>query len=251
METPVNQRSGVEVSVFQDIEELSRAAAQSFQSLTDAAISAHGFFVVALSGGSTPRRLYALLSSSPYQTTIDWRRIHLFWADERCVPPDHPESNYALLRDSLLVHVPLPRSNVHRIEGEKEPGEAARKYEQSIREFFGTHVPAFDLVMLGVGEDGHTASLFPGSTTLHEVSRTAVPVYRETNKMNRVTLTLPVINHASHVLFLAAGKAKAGVIKNILYEENSKGYPAGLVWPTSGTLAWFLDREAAGKTLDI
>jgi 6-phosphogluconolactonase len=240
--------SAAEVSVFEDLEALSRAAAQSFHSISREAISARGRFVVALSGGSTPRRLYELLGSTPYQTTIDWSRIHLFWADERCVPPDHPESNYSLLRESLLQHVPLPNSNVHRVEGETDPGEAARKYEQSIQNFYGTKVPAFDLIMLGVGVDGHTASLFPGSTTLHEVARIAVPVYLEKPKISRVTLTLPVINRSSHVLFLATGNAKAKVIKNILNEGNSQGYPAGLVRPESGMLAWFLDREAAGKS---
>ncbi len=237
----------MEVLVFEDLEALSRAAAQSFYSLSRAAIAAQGRFVVALSGGSTPRRLYALLGSTPYQTTVDWRRIHLFWADERCVPSDHPESNYALLRDELLMHVPLPKNNIHRVEGEADPGEAARKYEQSIKDFYGTHIPAFDLIMLGVGEDGHTASLFPGSSALHETARIAVPVYFEKPKMSRVTLTLPIINHSSYVLFLATGGAKAKVVKNILNEGNSEGYPAGLVRPKSGMLAWFLDREAAGR----
>jgi 6-phosphogluconolactonase len=248
VETFVNVPSGVEVLVFEDLETLSRAAAQLFHSLSRAAIVEHGRFVVALSGGSTPRRLYELLGSSPYQTTIDWRRTHLFWADERCVPPDRPESNYALLRDSLLLHLPLPMSNVHRVEGEADPGEAARKYEQSIKDFYGTRIPAFDLIMLGVGEDGHTASLFPGSSALQETARIAVPVYLEKSKMNRVTLTLPIINHSSHVLFLATGKAKARVVNNILNAGNSEGYPAGLVRPESGTLEWFLDREAAGKS---
>jgi 6-phosphogluconolactonase len=246
VETVVIGRSTVQISVFDDLEALSRAAAEFFSSLAHQAITSQGRFAVALSGGSTPRRLYELLGSAPYQNTINWRHVHLFWADERCVPPDHRDSNYALLRDTLLVHIPLAESNIHRVQGEAEPDVAAWKYEQDIKVFFGADtIPAFDLVMLGVGEDGHTASLFPGSTAIHEAERLVVPVYLEKPKVGRVTLTLPIINHASQVLFLAAGRAKARVLRNILYEENSGRYPAGLVRLENGTVTWFLDKDAA------
>ncbi len=240
-------RRNVQVSVFDDQEALSRGAAELFYSLSRTAVASHGRFVVALSGGTTPQRLYTLLGAPPYQTAIDWRRIHLFWADERCVPPDHPESNYKLVRDRLLKNVSLEKNNVHRVQGECDPGEAARAYEQGIKEFFGTEsLPGFDLIILGVGADGHTASLFPGSTAVAETARIAVPVYLAPPQLNRVTLTLPVINRAVQVLFLAAGRAKAVALHNILYQENSLRYPAGLVRPVHGAVSWFLDAEAAG-----
>ena len=248
MEAHVNVRSNVWVSVFDDLQALSHSAAELFQLLSRRAIAAKGSFVVALSGGTTPRCLYTLLGSAAYLDTIEWRRIHLFWADERCVPSDHPESNYRLVRETLLKNISPPASNVHKIQGEADPDEAARIYEQDIKAFYGTvSFPSFDLIILGVGVDGHTASLFPGSSALPEAVRIAVPVYREDPQVNRVTLTLPVINHAANVLFLAAGRDKASVLRNILYEDNSLQYPAGLVMTGNGTVAWFLDKEAAGK----
>lgn len=248
METAVNGSRSAGVSVFDDLNELSHAAAKLFQRLSRAAIGTKGKFVAALSGGTTPRGLYTLLGSAPYVNAIDWRRIHLFWADERCVPPEHSESNYKLVRDTLLKNISLPEGNIHRVHGEAVPDEAARAYEQDIREFFGTLTfPNFDFILLGVGADGHTASLFPGSSAIAEPARIAVPVYLEALQVNRVTLTLPVINHAANVLFLAAGKAKASILQNILYQDNSLRYPAGQILTENGTVAWFLDREAAGK----
>jgi len=244
----VNGRSNVRISVFDDLKSLSNGAAELFRSLAHTAISVKGRFAVALSGGTTPRLLYTLLGSAPYRNTIDWPRVHLFWADERCVPADHPASNYGLVCDTLLESIPLPGSNVHNVQGEADPEEAARAYEQIIKAFYGTAtIPSFDLIILGVGVDGHTASLFPGSVSILEAARMAIPVYLEDPQVNRVTLTMTVINHASHVLFLASGRAKASVLQNILYQGNSKGYPAGLVLPENGTVTWFLDREAAGR----
>jgi len=245
----VNGRDSVRISVFDDLQALSHGAAELFRSLSRTAISAKGRFAVALSGGTTPRLLYALLGSASYQNTIDWRRVHLFWADERCVPPDHPASNYGLVHDTLLENIPMPESNVHNVQGEADPEVAARAYEQNIEAFYGTvTIPSFDLIILGLGVDGHTASLFPGSAGVLEAARLAIPVYLKDPQVNRVTLTLTVLNHASQVLFLAAGRAKARVLQNILYEGNSEGYPAGLVLTEHGTVAWYLDREAAGST---
>lgn len=248
MEALVTSRNVVEVSVFDDLERLSDSAAELFHTLAMTAIASKGRFIVALSGGSTPRRLYTLLGSAPYKNIIDWRCTHLFWADERCVPSDHPDSNYKLLRDTLLVHVPLSENNIHRMHGEADPDQAAKDYEQDIKVFFGTNtIPTFDLILLGVGEDGHTASLFPDSPAIHERERFAVPVYFEKPQVNRVTLTLPIINHAAYVLFLATGRAKASSLHNILNQGNSHKNPAGLVRPENGIVSWFLDRGAAGK----
>ncbi|MDA8423435.1 MAG: 6-phosphogluconolactonase [Nitrospiraceae bacterium] len=239
----------VRVSVFDDLDSLSRAAADIFLSVASDAIALRGRFSVALSGGSTPRRLYTLLASSAYQNRVDWSHVHLFWADERCVPPDHRASNFKLLSDTLLGRVFVPEKNIHRMHGEADAEEAAREYENQLSHFFGSSsLPAFDLIMLGMGEDGHTASLFPGSPAVREKKRMVVPVYLDKPNIDRITLTLPVINHAARVLFLAAGKTKAGVIHHILGEGNSREYPAGLVCPESGTITWFLDQEAAGKS---
>jgi 6-phosphogluconolactonase len=234
-----------EVRVFADLEELSRAAAEHIVSLSRSA-KASGRFALALSGGSTPARLYSLLGAPPYRDAIDWFNLHLFWADERCVPPDHPESNFRLVRDALLSKVALPGGNIHRIIGEAGPERAARDYEETLRAFFGPGLfPVFNLILLGAGEDGHTASLFPGSPALRERSRAATAVVLDSQKPGRVSLTLPVLNHASQVLFLAAGRSKAAVVHEILEDGNPKQYPAGLVQPARGRVTWMIDREAA------
>jgi len=244
----VNRRSNVRISVFDDLQSLSQSAAELFQSLSRSSIGAKGRFAVALSGGTTPRLLYTLLGASPYQNTIEWHSIHLFWADERCVPADDPASNYKLVRDTLLKKITIPEENVHHVHGETDPELAAHAYEQDIKAFYGTvAIPIFDLIILGIGADGHTASIFPGSPTVPESARVAVPVYLEKPQVNRVTITISVINHASNVLFLVAGKAKTNVLQNILYGGNPKAYPAGLVSTENGTVTWFIDREAAGK----
>jgi 6-phosphogluconolactonase len=235
-----------EVRIFSDIEEMSRAAAERVVTLSRSA-KASRRFALALSGGSTPARLYSLLGAPPYRDAIDWSALHLFWADERCVPPDHAESNFRLVRDTLLSRVALPGGNIHRIIGEAGPERAAREYEESIRSFFGPALfPVFDLILLGAGEDGHTASLFPGAPALLERSRIAVAVVFEPPKLSRVSLTLPLLNHASQVLFLAAGRTKAGVVHEIMEDGNPKQYPAGMVKPVRGRVTWMIDREAAG-----
>lgn len=241
----MNVAGNTEIRVFADREAMSIAAAEHIVSLSRTA-KASRRFALALSGGSTPGRLYSLLGSPPYRDSIDWASLHLFWADERCVSPDHPESNYKLVRDTLLSKVALPGGNIHRIIGEAGPERAARDYEETIRAFFGPALfPIFDLILLGAGEDGHTASLFPGSPALRERSRIATAVVLEPPKPSRVSLTIPVFNHASQILFLAAGRAKAVVVHGILEDGNPKQYPAGMVQPDRGRVTWMIDREAA------
>ena len=247
METPVIQGAG-QIRVFHDLETLSRAAADLLFTLSHMATAARGTFTVAISGGSTPMKLYSLLGSKEYREKIPWKGVHIFWADERAVPKEHEESNFKLANDAFLSKVPLPEENIHRIAGEKDPEEAAREYEEEIRTFFGgSGLPVFDLVILGMGEDGHTASLFPGSPVLNERSRLAVPAYPETMKTQRVTLTLPVLKQAAHVLFLVPGSAKAQILYDILEGGKEDQYPAGLVRPVSGGLEWLIEREAAAK----
>ena len=235
----------VTIRIFPDLEALSRAAAEYVTALAQRVAAERGRFTVALSGGSTPTRLYTLLGSAPFREAIPWTAVHLFWADERCVAPDHDESNYRLVHDTFLAKAPVPSANVHRIRGEEESGRAARAYEEELRGFFGASgAPVFDLIILGAGEDGHTASLFPGSPVLQEQRRIAAPVHLERPKRDRVTLTFPVLNSAAHVLFLAAGRAKAAVLSEVFDRGNALHCPAGLVRPTTGELLWFVDQDA-------
>ena len=249
METSVIENSGGKIEVLPDLEALSLRAASIFVGASRNSIATKKQFAVAISGGSTPRRLYTLLGSETYRDQVDWQYVHLFWADERCVPKDHEASNFKTAFDTLLSKVALPDKNIHRIKGEEAPDEAARDYEEEIRKFFGeSERPGFDLIILGVGEDGHTASLFPGSKSLEETVRLAVPVYLEERKKDRVTLTLPVLSNADQILFLAAGSSKAAVLFEILGDVGKKReYPAGLIRPARGNMTWLIDQEAAGK----
>ncbi len=236
------------VSVFPDVDALSHAAAELFVSLSHSAIRTHGRFATALSGGSTPRLLYSLLGASPYCENIDWKRVHIFWADERCVAPSHEDSNYKLAADTFLLKAVVPVENIHRIRGEEGAEIAAREYQEELnRSFIGTQKPVFDLVILGAGVDGHTASLFPGSASLQERTRDVVPVHRERPDVDRVSLTLPVFNRAAHVLFLVAGNHKADIVYEVLKSDNQRQYPAGLVRPIDGRLSWFIDKAAASR----
>jgi 6-phosphogluconolactonase len=245
----VSERPNVQVRVLRDMESLSRGAADRFLTLSRESISEGGKFTVALSGGSTPQRFYALFGSDPYQKIVDWTGMHVFWADERAVPRDHPDSNFKLAFDTFLSRVPIPEANLHRIRGEDGPEKAAREYEDDLRNFFGLQsTPVFDLIILGMGEDGHTASLFPGSSALAETTRLVLPVYPDKPKTSRVTLTLPVLNNASHILFLVSGRAKADIVAEVLGDEKAKTrYPAGLVNPSRGSIEWFIDKDAAAK----
>jgi 6-phosphogluconolactonase len=247
VEVVVTAAADAEVRVFEDYGSLSHAAAELFVELGKTAVASPGRFAVALSGGSTPRQFYSLLGSSPYRDNLDWHRVHIFWADERCVPPDDPESNFKLVYDTLLSTIAIPDSNIHRVKGEEGPEKAARVYEQDIKIYFGSDKPVYDLIILGVGKDGHTASVFPGSIAIHETARIALPVLFSKPGVNRVTLTLPIINLASHVLILASGKAKSDVVQEILEGENLNQYPAGLVHPVKGSITWLIDREAAAS----
>jgi len=237
-----------EVRTFPDLKELSNAAAVQFRSLAITAISEGGRFTAALSGGNTPKELYALLAKRPYSDRIAWEHVHLFWADERCVPPGHDESNFRLVQEQLLSGVSIPPKNIHRIKGERGAVQAAKEYEQHLREFFGGNgCPVLDAVILGVGADGHTASLFPGLRHVDECDRLVLPVSPGYQRKDRVTLALPVLNHAKHVLILASGTAKQRVIRSILGDGNPDDLPAGLVRPLSGACTWFLDQDAAAQ----
>lgn len=244
-----------EIVVLPDPEALAREAARRFVKLADEAIASRDRFSVALSGGSTPGVLYQLLAREPHRSQIAWAQVHLFWGDERCVPPGNvrpdewpPSSNYHLAHETLIAHVPIPPENIHRIQGELEPENAAREYENGLKAFFA-RIPnpkSFDLVLLGLGSDGHTASLFPGSEALDETERLAVAVSAdyEGRPAERVTLTLPAINAARQAWFLVSGATKAEIVRAVL-EKPGERLPAQQVDPTSGRLTWLLDAAAA------
>ena len=238
-----------EIIICGDVDELNHKAAEQFIGLANKAIQQSGRFAVALSGGSTPKALYASLAEPEYRNRLDWFRVHLFWGDERCVPPDHPESNFRMVQESLLSKIQIPSENVHRMMGEKEPERAAREYEEHLRQFFHLTpggVPRFDLIFLGLGEDGHTASLFPGSPALDEQNRLVATVYVERLKAYRLTLTLPVINAASQIIFLVSGPSKSAVVKELLSAGvKPQDYPAAKVKPAHGHLTWLITRDAA------
>jgi 6-phosphogluconolactonase len=231
-----------------------QAAAELFVCAAAEAIEASGRFAVALSGGSTPQGLYALLANDLCSTRIDWSFVHVFWGDERCVPPSNPASNYRMARVTLLARVPVPASNVHRIRGEDEPAAAAAAYERKLRELFGTPVgeprtsagARFDLIFLGVGADGHTASLFPGSAAVRETRRWVMAEDIADVSMSRVTLTPVVINAAAAIVFLVSGREKSAILHRVLegpYEPDAM--PAQAIAPRAGRLRWLADADAA------
>ncbi len=239
-----------ELRIHPDPEALARAVAERWVELAAEAARARGRFHVALAGGSTPRRLYRLLAETPYRERIPWAQVHLWFGDERCVPPDHPESNYRMVRESLLDRVPIPPEQVHRMEGEAEdPAEAATRYARELTSqlpLSAQGVVQFDLILLGMGTDGHTASLFPGTPVLRERARLVEAVHVERLGRWRITLTLPVIDHAHHVLFLVTGAEKAAVIREVFIGRPSPPYPVQLIQPR-GQVEWHLDEAAAAE----
>jgi 6-phosphogluconolactonase len=233
------------IQITKGPEELARAAARFFTEEAVGAVQSGGRFRVALAGGSTPRQLYLHLAGEP----LPWNRTELFWSDERHVPPDHPQSNYRMAREALLSRVPLAEENVHRIRAElPEAAQAAEEYEETLREVFALpppEVPRFDLVLLGIGADGHTASLFPGSNALAESRRLVVAPWVPQLDAFRITLTLPVLNHAATVLFLVSGSEKAEILAKVLDDPSEPPLPARAVRPAAGRLVFLVDEPAA------
>jgi len=239
--------------VFPDGEALSRAAAAEFIDLSQPAIAARRRFAVALAGGATPRRIYELLADHERRDQVDWRRVEFFWGDERTVPPDHPDSNYAMAAGALLAKLALPSEQVHLIQAERpDHQQAARDYQIEIARFFGVSPdgppPAFDLILLGMGADGHTASLFPYSGALRERHRYVVSQYVAKLQAERITLTFPIINHASEIRVIVAGLEKAPALSEVLEgPPDPERLPSQLLAPVAGRLVWLVDRAAASQ----
>ncbi len=249
MRPDLPERAALRVRAEETAEQVAWAAAWRVLEQSNSAIRERGRFTLALAGGSTPRRAYELLTDERLQPRVDWPNVHVFFGDERMVPPDHPDSNYRMAYEALLSRVPIPPENVHRIEGVGDAAANASAYESGMRELFGdVEWPRLDHVLLGMGDDGHTASLFPGTTVLDETRLWVAPNWVEKLGAWRVTLTAPAINAARHVTFMVTGAGKAARLREVLKgERDAARLPAQLIRPADGTLEWYVDREAASS----
>ncbi|MDX6711265.1 MAG: 6-phosphogluconolactonase [Blastocatellia bacterium] len=244
------------IKVLEDQTALAREAAVEFTDLALKAVAERGVFAVALSGGSTPKVMYSLLADDvEFSSRLSWDRMHFFWGDERYVPSDNPESNFRMVHEALLSKVPVPVENVHRVKTELgAAADVAEDYQRVLEAYFGKKengIPRFDLVLLGMGPDGHTASLFPGTTALAETERLVVANWVEKFQTYRITITLPVINNAAHVMFIVGGPDKAEMLRKVIGNQSeSTAFPSQLVQPHDGELIWLVDRDAAKLLID-
>ncbi len=236
------------IIVLNDADELYVRAAEEIAHIAGESICTHGEFTLCLSGGSTPAATYDLLATR-FHLSVDWKEVQFFWGDERCVPPDDPESNFAMANRTMLRKLALKAEQVHRMRGEEEPALAAKLYEEELRKHFGVgdgEFPRFGLIMLGLGDNRHTASLFPGDCAIHETQRMVVPVEVDAAPRKRLTITPPVINNAQRIMFLVAGQGKAAAVKDVLEgPRDPDKFPAQIVAPYDGEAIWMLDKAAA------
>lgn len=246
MKTPPRTTHNLEV--FEQTEALFKMAADLILDSAQIAIHVRGRFVIALSGGNTPEQLYAILAAYPFSDKINWEKTHIFWGDERCVPLEDKRNNAHRAEILLLDKISIPAENIHRIPVNLPPAEAAKSYEDTLRSFFGNEPWRFDIILLGLGENGHTASLFPETPVINATEAGVKEVYVEEEKMYRVTMTAPLINLARQILFMVTGINKAGILKTVLGNIYiPKKYPAQLIMPHTGELTWFVDKDAANE----
>ena len=232
------------IRVLPDLPSIAHEAAERIVALAAEKIDSHDEFSMVLSGGSTPKTLYELLAGEEYRDLIEWTKVKIFFGDERCVPPDHKDSNYNMARIALLSEVPIPGDNVYRMRGEIDPNQAAIEYGQMLKENFADAGP--DLVLLGMGDDGHTASLFPHSQALNETKHRCTANFVEKFNTWRITMTAPFLNRAGEIIIMVSGAAKTSVLKQVLEgPKNPKQFPIQLIDPESGKLTWLLDVAAA------
>lgn len=236
--------------IFETATALYQAAAEFIIQLSNDSVAARGRFSISLSGGNTPEALYSLLSGHPYCEQIPWSKVYVFWGDERCVPLNDSRNNAGRARSMLLDKIPIPSSNIHLIPTDMPPEKAAAVYEKELNSFFGEDPWCFDLVLLGLGENGHTASLFPNTDVIEEQAEGVRSLYLKEEKIFRITMTAPLINRARNLLFLVTGSKKNKILKTILegpFQPDT--YPAQLIRPQDGQLLWFADRAAASSLI--
>lgn len=230
--------------IYKNKEEIAVAAAELFVEEAKKNIAKRGKFIVSLSGGSTPKTLYALLATAKYSDRIDWQKVYFFWGDERAVAPDHKDSNYRMVKEALLDHVNIPSSNVFRIKGELPPAAAVNDYQEVLRNFFVNKPVVFDLCFLGMGDDGHTASIFPGTKAVSIKRKRVQNVYVKKLEAHRITVTAPVINRSRLIVFLVAGANKAAALKEVFYGNFEPNvYPSQLIRAATGEVFWYLDKD--------
>jgi 6-phosphogluconolactonase len=240
----------VELHKFKDAEALSEAAAKWIADIIAETLRSHPRFTIALSGGSTPERLHKILAAAPYKEQIDWSKLHIFWGDERAVPFQDSRNNAKMAFETLLNFVPVPAAHIHVMRTDIPPERSAIEYEKILHTYFGETGPSFDLVLLGMGDDGHTLSLFPGTAVIHEEKLWATSFFLQAQDMHRITLTRPIVNRAARVAFLTTGPKKAHALKEVLKGKyNPDLYPSQTIMPQAGELHWFVD-EAAAAELD-
>jgi 6-phosphogluconolactonase len=240
------------IIIVENRELLAHQAANFFIISALKAIRRKDRFTVALAGGTTPKQTYSLLCNSQYSEQIDWKKTHLFWGDERMVSPDHADSNFCMIKQTLIDFISIPPQNVHRIQGELEPRNAAQIYAKELKTFFDSEVPKFDLILLGMGDDGHTASLFPHTSVLEVSDRVVTENFIPKLNAWRITLTAKTINAGNQIVFLVAGIEKAEALSNVLEGQHQpQTYPSQLITPENGELIWLIDQEAASKLRNI
>ncbi len=234
------------IKIFPSHVSLAEGFAEDLKGLVDKFQASERSFTVALSGGNTPKFLYPIISAR-LKNRISWAKVHIFWVDERCVPPDDPESNYGMTRQFLLDTIDIPPENVHRVIGEALPDEEALRYSEEIVSFTVSagNLPVFDLVVLGLGDDGHTASIFPGNNKSFSSGKISETSIHPVSRQRRITITGSVINNAANIWFIVTGASKAGIVSEIFNGDGTSDYPASKVSPRNGVVKWYLDKEAA------
>ena len=239
------------ITIYNNVADLGVAVAELFLKKACLAVAERDRFIVSLAGGQTPRKIYEILGKPPYSNKIPWEKVHIFWGDERCVPAEDIRSNQLMARNAFLDHVPIPQEQIHPILCTSSPQQAVKEYEQVLASTFLKEEPQFDFIFLGLGSDGHTASLFPNTSVLHEREHWAGHVYLPEQDSHRVTLTVPLINQARTIVFLVTGDSKAEIVREVLEgPRNHLRLPSQMILSQNGQLYWFLDQDA-GKLINI
>ncbi|WP_025762026.1 6-phosphogluconolactonase [Dyadobacter tibetensis] len=238
----------MKMNIFENVTELNEALAQKIAVTIKEVVKEKDIFTIVLSGGSTPKQLFQLLAQEPYLSDIPWSKLHFFWGDERFVPYQDDRNNASMAYDELLSHVPIVPEQVHRMKTELSPAEAVADYTSILERYFGASGPTFDLVLLGMGDDGHTLSLFPGTAVIHEQNAWVQAFFLMAQDMYRITLTAPIVNRAQMVVFALAGAGKAPALKQVLEGETQLDlFPSQIIAPENGNLFWYVDQQAASE----